>query len=1113
MTFFSFMLRRAARHWQLLLTVSLGVLIATALLASAPLLVDTVVEIGLRRTLLSQDAADTNLQLSASFLSSEDSAAYTEADEALQTIVRAHMGDVVSDIVPTATSFDLFPWIDEQLRADESVRLTFYGLADDTAPALQFLDGAWPTAELTQTASGALIVPVLISEDMADRYDLAVGAQLPISPMARSAAPEAMLHVAGIVQPRDFREPIWMGRLNPLRTQSGADDFVMQFQALLPAESFWPMTNQLFAPNRPSLTWYVLVDPLRITSDGIRPLQTQIDTLDDALAAHPLRLRVTTGLPELLDNFARQREVVQAPLFLLTAEIVLLTLYYVVMVAALAMRQVSREFAVMRSRGAAGGQIVRIQLQEALLIGAVAFVSGPLLALLLVRGIGSLGPLGDVGQVGWTVHVTAVSWFAAGFGALGSLAGLLLPLPQALQQSIVSEQQLSGRDERPSWWQRLYLDVFVMAIGLVLLWRLQQYGSLVGGSAARPQTDWLLLLAPLALLIGAGTILLRLFPLLLRALAWLAARGRGLAAPLAMWHIARNPAHVARLVLLLTLSMSLGLLASGLNATLDRSEEERARHLVGSDLRFTAAGFVPVSRVSGVPGAAGATGMLRLEAHVNAGRRPRLEVLAVETERFAELAYFREDYAARPFPEIMAELAAASAEVPVQEITRFPGRPSSVGLWVQTDPDPSSGSPFQGGSNLDRLSVQLKLQTNQNEAITVKLAPAEMGGYPADGWRYFSTPLDLLPDDAYPLSLHSIWVQGRTRTEEGFVAAPLRISFDDVTVVDADSDETQVVDSFEELTRVWQVDGNSLSSFQTTTPRSGRGKLSVSLQFSRALETLGVRLVNLSNFAVLPALASREFLAATETAVGDQLQLLIGSGTPINIRLLGELTYFPTSYNEQPGGLLVVEQKPLLSYLNESSARAVNANEALLRLAPDADAATVATAAAALVPNASQILDAETVRQTIKATPIALGLRTVTFFGYVLTTFLSLVGFATHFFMSARQRAASYGVLRALGLSPRQLYVTLAAEQIVLILAGLAVGTGLGYLLNQLTLADLPITLGSSEPIPPFVPQSGWGAVGRIYGTLTVAFFLALGAATLLLWRSKLHRVLRIGEE
>ena len=71
------------------------------------------------------------------------------------------------------------------------------------------------------------------------------------------------------------------------------------------------------------------------------------------------------------------------------------------------------------------------------------------------------------------------------------------------------------------------------------------------------------------------------------------------------------------------------------------------------------------------------------------------------------------------------------------------------------------------------------------------------------------------------------------------------------------------------------------------------------------------------------------------------------------------------------------------------------------------------------------VWEAEAIRKAIKSDPLALGLRSMTLFGYVLTTVLSLAGFGTHFYTSVRQRETNYAVLRALGLSPQQLYGTL----------------------------------------------------------------------------------------
>jgi ABC-type antimicrobial peptide transport system permease subunit len=149
----------------------------------------------------------------------------------------------------------------------------------------------------------------------------------------------------------------------------------------------------------------------------------------------------------------------------------------------------------------------------------------------------------------------------------------------------------------------------------------------------------------------------------------------------------------------------------------------------------------------------------------------------------------------------------------------------------------------------------------------------------------------------------------------------------------------------------------------------------------------------------------------------------------------------------------------------------------------------------------------------IRTNPLSIGLRSVTLFGYFLTTFLCLVGFGTHFYINTRKRVSNYSILRALGFSPGQLYTTLLVEQVVLMLSGLAAGTILGILLNQLILSGLPLRLGELDTIPPFMVQTDWTLVVRVYITLVIAFLLSLGIAIFFLWRVKIHRVLRIGEE
>jgi ABC-type antimicrobial peptide transport system permease subunit len=131
----------------------------------------------------------------------------------------------------------------------------------------------------------------------------------------------------------------------------------------------------------------------------------------------------------------------------------------------------------------------------------------------------------------------------------------------------------------------------------------------------------------------------------------------------------------------------------------------------------------------------------------------------------------------------------------------------------------------------------------------------------------------------------------------------------------------------------------------------------------------------------------------------------------------------------------------------------------------------------------------------------------------LLTAVLSLAGFTTHFYLSARQRETTYSILRSLGLSTGQLYLTLVLEQIVMIVAGLVLGILLGWVLNQLVIPSLPLSLGGRPPVPPMISVDNWVAMLSFALTISGAFLVILGGATALLWRVNVHRLMRIGQD
>ena len=1115
MTFWAFILRRAARHWQVLLTLSLGVFLSTALLASSPILVNTVVEFGLRRTLLAADPAISDLRLKA--FGRLDTAEHAALDEEVQQLVNGRLQPFIDQIVPVLGSRWFHPWVNDTLLVEERVHFRSYGAGDtDIRQYISFVAGDWPTDPNPEPGVAA----VVIGEELATAYSLQVGDRLPVSVNRDGDAPEFHLQISGVIQPLDGGDPYWFGAASPLRASSD-ERWLAQYAVLVDQAAFFELVQVILPDNSThEYSWQVTIEPASLRSAQISQLRGLLQRLRDDLRPLSPSVTLDTGLDDVLANFADQSTAVRAPLYFLTAEVVLLTLYYVIMVAALAVRQVEREFAVLQSRGAERRQIFRIQGGEALLISAVALLSGPFLGFALVRGLTLAGPLADVGEPEWGLSLPQLAWLAAAVGAIACIVGLLLPVGQSIRRTIVNYQQSTNRVTQAPFWQRYYLDVFVLAIGLVLLWRLQYFGSIVGGGGTvRPQVDWLLLLSPVALLVGAGTILLRLFPLLLRLLAAVARQGRGIVAHLAMLQAARNPTHVARLVLLLTLAIALGILSTGINATLDASELERAQYAAGNDIRLASRRNLPLYKLATLPDVSETSGMWRSQGSLTLGREfLRFEVLAVDPQSFGEMGSYRDDFANEPIPALLDRLMVEN--IAPQPVIPIPGQPNRMGLWVWSAPDPETPSGFsgpRGDSDLDRIHLQINVMTAQQDTILLDLLPEETGGYPADGWRFFEGELPLLPEVSFPLSLHSIWLRNRTILGDNFpqaVSASMELALDALTVTDRRNGETAVAYDFETLTDLWRIAGAGSSSMNHnfSLVYSGSASQAVNLNLgSRGLA--GFLLANPEPFTgALPALVSANFLEKSQAQLGDTISLSVDS-EPMRFELVGVLNYFPTLYNDLNAGFLVTNRDLLLDKFNTTSNRAVNNNEAILAVAPTAVPETITAAALSTLSGVKEVVEQESVRRTIKADPMALGLRSVTLFGYLLTTALSLVGFATHFYLSAKQKEAIYGVLRSIGMSPGQLYGVLVLEQVVLILAGLAIGTALGVVLNQITLPGLPITFGERPPTPPFIARNDWTAVLQIYLTLAVAFFISLGIATLLLWRTKLHQVLRVGEE
>ena len=132
--------------------------------------------------------------------------------------------------------------------------------------------------------------------------------------------------------------------------------------------------------------------------------------------------------------------------------------------------------------------------------------------------------------------------------------------------------------------------------------------------------------------------------------------------------------------------------------------------------------------------------------------------------------------------------------------------------------------------------------------------------------------------------------------------------------------------------------------------------------------------------------------------------------------------------------------------------------------------------------------------------------------GFIAAALLTVLGFFMYALSSLRQRFIALGILRAVGLTQKQMTVYLAVELAFLILSGLTLGTGLGVLVSQQFIPYWQIGANGAELVPPYLVEIAWPAVMQVYILFGLMFFVALTVLVILLRRMKIFQAIKLGE-
>ena len=1083
----SLVLRRAASDALIVAAAFVTILLATVLLAAGPIYANAVASAGLERTLADAPARDSGLQVSARIPLEN----YGETSSRVERAVRTVFGDTQADVYRSAVS-DSFSLPDAQGR--EPHALAVFAFYDRLSEHAQLVEGSWPDDASSTGAALSVGAARSLGVDAGDSVEVKA---------VTDPANRVLVSVAGVYRPKDPRDAFWWG--SPLETQ-GAQR--VNFTTYGPFVVSQPAFRRI-AGAEARVRWRVAAWPAEFSVAGLPPLRRRLDALGPRLdAATDRDPALDTGLYDVLSRTDRLLTVTRSGVLIPLVQLGILAGAALLFLAGLLAERRSLESAIMRSRGAGSDRIAGLAFMEAAMLALPAALAAPWLAAFALRALNHFGPLAQIG-LHLELRVTTTSYVLACLAAALCVAAIALPALRST--AVTSVVAARGRQEERTFFQVARLDLVLVLVAALAYWQLRRYGGPVVESVrGRLGIDPLLIAAPALGLVAGAVLALRIVPAAARIVERIADAARGAVPALGTRELARRPQRYARAVLLLTLALAIGLFASAYSATWLASQRDQADYQAAADIRVepsTRSGAIPAMRLAGsyrdTDGVREALPVYRTPLALNGSGAPT-NLLAVDARRAASVVHFREDLAAQPLGSVLEPLAHTRPQLAAVPL---PGRPQKLRLDVTV--------------KVNRLQTDRLLfgtAVRPSLALVLRDADGVLYRLPATGFGIFGARRTVeytLADSErgeparYPLALVAI----ETQAEPSFRSnrrVSVRVS--DLTVVGADGVARPVL----QAGVPWRVSASHEGEVDEPPAVEKIGKsgfFDVELATGTVADFQTTRPVTFTAtpgqnapVRIVPAVVTESFQAATGTGAGARIPL--GPGEP-SLAIARTTKAFPTLPGQQGGA--VVDLATYAAALWLADGTVIEPSEWWLDVT--GPAAPAAERLAAPPFSSALVIDRVAHARALSTDPVALGISGALYFGFAAAAAFAVIGFAVSSATSAVERRTEFAVLRALGVSRRQLSSALALEGGLTAALALLAGSALGVLLAWLVLPFVSLSDEGARPYPSVLVHFPWTTATLLEGLLVVNLAAVVLLDIRMIGRIQLAPALRAGED
>ena len=682
------------RRW-LMLCLLLGLVVAVGLLSSIPLYSDAAQNRLLQGKLQNADSGATETEVTAfqepfSFLWRYIGAwnGNVEWDDYLP--VQQYLAEQAPGVIDLPLKLQvrhvatdklrLFPSEGAAFIPDEPLLWVSIGFITGLQERVQLVEGSFPTAGQVGEP-----VEVLISRKTAETLGLQVGEGYTLFAAGTSGA-QIPVRIAGVWQAVDSTDAAWF-------YQPDSFDEML----LIAEDAFTGQIVPHLSTPVATAVWFQVFDGSRVRPATVSRIVANVATAQARVTALLNNTTLDASPVSALESYGQAASTLTVVLTVFSLPIVGLVACFISLIAGMVVQRGQSEIAILRSRGITRRQIVNLYLLEGLLLSSVGLGGGLLLGRLIAQLMSRTCTFLDLGILtGHSSQPVAIVFTPTAllYGLVGvalTLAAFLLPALLASKHSIVTLRWEQARSSLAPVWQRYYLDALLLIPPLYGWYQMSRQGTLaLASSGSDPFSNPLLFLVPVLFCFSLALLFMRIFPLLIRLMAWLFTRLPGTTILLTLRQLARATGQYLGPLLLLSLTVSLATFTASMALTLDKHLTDQVYYEVGADMNLAELGesteetedatlpgqtvtsttttegaqwlFLPVSEHLSVPGVEAATrvGSYKVTANIG-GRQQSGQILGIDRLDLPAVAYYRPDFAYdESLGELMNRLAMAA---------------------------------------------------------------------------------------------------------------------------------------------------------------------------------------------------------------------------------------------------------------------------------------------------------------------------------------------------------------------------------------------------------------------------------------------------------------------